>query len=51
VKIIKVKKCLKCPFFHDCFSFQCGFNGRKINNPYENDIPDWCPLDNWEKEI
>jgi len=48
MKIIKVKKCLKCPYFRAIYNFQCGFNGREIKDPYKNDIPDWCELQDLE---
>jgi len=51
MKIIKVKKCLKCPYFSCCFQFSCIFNGREIKeDPYKIDFPDWCPLENYNEK-
>jgi hypothetical protein len=44
MKIVKVNKCLRCPYFLDVFEFVCTFNGCKINDPYKEDFPDGCAL-------
>jgi hypothetical protein len=52
MKIIKVDKCLKCPYFSDIWEYQCRFNGCKISDPYKENIPNECALsDEQEGEI
>jgi len=65
MKIIKIKVCKVCPYYnsftvlkhsrHICRHSEANKKWRyriidkKIIN--KNDIPDWCPLENYKKEI
>lgn len=49
MKIIKVEKCLDCPYgkrelIFKSKVFECRWHHRRVENP--EDIPDWCPLEN-----
>jgi hypothetical protein len=44
MKIIKIDKCLHCPYFLDIWNYQCRYNGCKIIDPYKENISNGCGL-------